>query len=116
MITTRKKLIPAIAIHPGEMLKDELDAINLSQKEFATLIGLPATQLNEIIKGKRGIYADLALLIEKVLKIDASVWLNMQMNYELNVAKINEKNKTRIEAINLWQMIKNLVPTTFLKN
>lgn len=115
MITTTKKLTPSIAIHPGEMLKDELDAINLSQKEFAKLIGLPATQLNEIIKGKRGIYADLALLIEKVLKIDASIWLNMQMNYELDAAKISKKNKARIEAIDLWQMIKNLIPTTFFK-
>jgi HTH-type transcriptional regulator/antitoxin HigA len=109
------KLTPAIAIHPGEMLQDELEARNITQKDFAKLTGIPHTQLNEIIKGKRGIYADTAIVIGKALKMDASIWTSMQMNYELDLAKINEKNKTRIEAISIWQMIEDYIPVNFFK-
>lgn len=109
------KLTPAIAIHPGEMLKDELEARDITQKDFAQLTGIPHTQVNEIIKGKRGIYADTAILIGKALKMDASIWTSLQMNYELDLAKINEKNKARIEAISIWQMIEDYIPVKFFK-
>ena len=115
MATHINKLTPAIAIHPGEMLKDELDARDISQKDFAGLTGIPHTQLNEIIKGKRGIYADTAIVISKALKMDAVIWTNLQMNYELDVAKINEKTKARLAAISIWQMIEGYVPVKYFK-
>ena len=115
MARSIKKLAPAIAIHPGEMLKDELDARKISQKDFAELTGIPATQLNEIIKGKRGIYADTAILIGKALKMDAALWTNMQMNFELDQASINEKTQIRLAAINIWQMIEDYIPVKFFK-
>ena len=115
MATNIKKLTPAIAIHPGEMLKDELKERNITQKEFALLTGIPQTHLNEIIKEKRRINADIALVIGKALQMDAAIWLNFQNNYELDVAKINEKNTLRLAAIDLWQMIKNYIPEKFYK-
>lgn len=110
-----KKLTPAIAIHPGEMLQDELKDRNIAQKDFALLTGIPQTYLNEIIKGKRRINADIALLIGKALKMEATLWLNLQNNYELDVAKINEKNTVRLAAMDLWQMVKNYIPEKFYK-
>lgn len=110
-----KQLTPAYAIHPGEMLADELKVRAIKQKDFATLIGMAPTQLNEIIKGKRAITADVALLIEKALNMDAVLWMNLQTNYELNVAKQQEKNKSRLEALDMWQMIKDMIPYNFLK-
>ena len=115
MAVNIKQLTPAFAIHPGEMLKDELDARGVTQKDFARLTGIPQTQLNEIIKGKRGIYADTALVIGKALKMDAVLWTNMQMNYELDLARINEKNKARLEAIDIWHMIKEYIPVKYFK-
>lgn len=111
-----KQLTPATAIHPGEILKDELQERGISQKEFAQLTGIPQTQLNEIIKGKRGFNADIALVIGKALQMDAAVWLNLQSNYELDLAKVNEKNSQRIAALDLWQMVKSYVPEKFLKS
>ena len=58
-----------MAIHPGEILKDELDERDISQTSFATDTGIALTQLNEIVKGKRNISADYALLFEKLLDI-----------------------------------------------
>ncbi len=104
-----------MAIHPGEVLKDELQARNITQKEFALLTGIQQTQLNEIIKGKRGINADIALLIGKALEMDARLWLNLQNDYELDVARINEKNKERLTAISQWEMVKPYIPEKFFK-
>lgn len=115
MGTNIKQLTPAIAIHPGEILKDELQERRIKQKEFALLTGIPQTQLNEIIKGKRGINADIALVIGKALKMDATLWLNLQSNYELDQAKINEKNTIRLTALNQWEMVKPYIPEKFYK-
>lgn len=110
-----KQLTPAYAIHPGEMLADELIDRGINQKEFAALIGMAPTQLNEIIKGKRDFTADLALLIGKALNMDAVLWMNLQTNYDLNIAKQQEKNKSRLEALDMWQMIKEMIPAKYLK-
>lgn len=115
MATKIKELTPAIAIHPGEILKDELRERGIKQKEFALLTGIPQTQLNEIIKGKRGINADIALVISKALKMDAALWLNLQSNYELDLAKINEKNSIRLAAIDQWEMVKPYIPYKFYR-
>lgn len=110
-----KQLTPSTAIHPGEVLNDELKERGIKQKEFAQLTGIPQTQLNEIIKGKRGVNADVALLIGKVLKMDATVWLSLQSNYELDKAKVNSKNIARIAALDSWQMVKPFIPETYFK-
>jgi HTH-type transcriptional regulator/antitoxin HigA len=64
-----KVYIPFKATHPGSILKDELDYRGISQKEFAQDIGMQKTMLNEIIKGKRAITAEIALSLEKSLEI-----------------------------------------------
>ena len=45
--------VPCIAIHPGEIIKDELDAREMKQKELASFMGMPTSVLNDIIKGRR---------------------------------------------------------------
>ena len=110
-----QQLQPSIATHPGKILKDELDYRNITQKEFALLTGIPQTHLNEIIKGKRAINPDIALVISKALEMDAILWLNLQNNYELDLAKINEKNSIRVNAIGQWQMIKLFIAEKFYK-
>lgn len=115
MATNIKQLTPSKLFHPGEMLKDELELRGISQKDFAQLIGIPATQLNEIIKGKRGINAEIANVIGKALKMDAAIWINIQMNYEMDLAKQGIKHAERLEAINIWQMLEDYVPVKFFK-
>jgi HTH-type transcriptional regulator/antitoxin HigA len=86
-----ENLTPAYAIHPGEMLLDEIEARGMSQAELGKLIGYKRSQLNEVIKGKRAINANLALLLEAVLEIPADFWLKAQNEYELDLAKIEAK-------------------------
>lgn len=109
------KLIPHIATHPGELLKDELDERNINQIGFASEISMQPTMLNEIIKGKRAITADIAILLEKALDIPADYWMNLQAQYELDKARIKEKNIQKIQRIEKWQIIKQYVPVRHFK-
>jgi len=112
---TIDKLTPFVATHPGEILLDELEANEISQVEFAKLIGIRKSQLNEIIKGKRNINADLAILIESALEIDAEYWLELQRNYDLDKAKVEARNQKQIDAIEQLKYLKTLIPYNFLK-
>ena len=62
-----EQITPYKATHPGEVLLDELKARDLSQKEFAAEIGVQPTMLNEIIRGKRPVTADIAILFHQSL-------------------------------------------------
>lgn len=112
---TTENTIPFIATHPGEVLLDEIEANDISQSDFAKKIGLNKSQLNEIVKGKRNINAELAILLEKALEIDAGYWLEVQKNYDLDKARINTKNQKRLEAIEQWRFIESKIATSFLK-
>lgn len=93
------ELQPSEPIHPGEMLKDELDARGMSQRKFAGLIGMPYTAFNEIINGKRPITTDTALKIEAATGISANIWIGLQTDYNLQMARRNNKLATVLENI-----------------
>ncbi len=76
-----------IVLHPGEILRDELEARTISQKAFAEILGVQPPHLNDLLKGKRHISARLAVKIEKALNIDAAYWLRVQMAYDLAIAR-----------------------------
>ena len=80
-------LIPYLPTHPGEALKEELEARNISQRKFAEMIGMPYTALNEIANGKRSVTTETALKIEAALDIEAIFWLNMQTRYNMQTAR-----------------------------
>jgi len=88
---------PYKSTHPGEVLLDELKARDIRQKEFAAEIGMQPTMLNEVIKGKRSVTADIALLLEKALNIPADFWLQFQNQYELDQARISDTNKIQVD-------------------
>ncbi|MCB2196974.1 MAG: HigA family addiction module antidote protein [Bacteroidetes bacterium] len=108
-------LTPHIATHPGELLKDELDERKIKQRDFAAEISMQPTMLNEIIKGKRAITADIAILLDKALDIPADYWMNLQAQYELDKARIKEKNILKVQRIEKWHIIKQLVPVKHYK-
>jgi antitoxin HigA-1 len=70
--------------HPGEMLLEEyLKPMELSQTEAAARMGIPLNRLNEVIRGKRGVSADTALRLAKLLGTDAMSWMNLQNAWDL---------------------------------
>ena len=92
METTKKiyspnELVCARAIHPGEMLKDELLARGISQKKFAGIVGMSYTAFNEIINGKRPI----TLKIEAATGISANIWIRLHADYNMQTVRHNSK-------------------------
>jgi addiction module HigA family antidote len=73
--------------HPGEILKEELESRSISQKQFAELLHLPYTQLNEILNAKRPVSTDFALMMEAALGINPELLVNMQNRYNMAVAR-----------------------------
>jgi addiction module HigA family antidote len=82
----KKKLNP---IHPGEVLMEEfLTPMNLSQNRLALALGVPARRINEIALEKRGVSADTALRLAAYFGNSATFWLGLQMDYDLDCARI----------------------------
>jgi addiction module HigA family antidote len=76
-----------ITTHPGDVLKEELEARGISQKRFSEVLAVPYTQLNEILNGKRPVTTDFALMIEASLGINPEMLINMQARYNMSVAR-----------------------------
>jgi addiction module HigA family antidote len=76
-------------VHPGEVLSEEfLQPMGLSQYRLAKDIDVPARRINEIVLGKRGITADTALRLASYFDTTPDVWLNLQVRYELDKARL----------------------------
>ncbi|MCI0400995.1 MAG: HigA family addiction module antitoxin [Gammaproteobacteria bacterium] len=70
--------------HPGEMLlKEFLQPLAVTQKEFAKHLGWTYARLNEIVKGRRGVTAESALALGDALKTGPEFWLNLQRDWDL---------------------------------
>jgi len=77
-------------IHPGEVIQEEfLSPLGLSQNRLALALGVPARRINEIVHGERGVSADTALRLAQYFKNSPEFWLGLQMDYELDVARID---------------------------
>lgn len=74
-------------IHPGEMLRDELDALGLSARRFAAHIGVPPNAVTEILNGERRVTAPMALRLGKAFGVDPRYWTNLQSIYETKLAR-----------------------------
>lgn len=92
-------LSPFEPSHPGELIRDELEARDMTQANLADRIGVSPSLLNEVIKGKRAINTELALLLEAALGIDATLWLNLQAEYNMQVAKSDRSFMRRLAGI-----------------
>jgi len=92
-------------IHPGEMLKDEIEARNITQKDLAKRMGVSYTVFNEILNGKRPITTEYALLLEAALGIDAGIWLRLQADYNMQKAKSDKSFIARLEQIRKYAAV-----------
>lgn len=74
------------AVHPGTILKDELEEIGITPTEFARQIDVPANRISQIISGKRSITGDTALRFGHWFGTDPQFWSNLQAQFELAAA------------------------------
>ena len=72
------------SVHPGEVLRDELEELGLSQTDLARHIGVLPKTINEICRQKRGISASMSMKLSRALGASPQFWLNLQNNWELS--------------------------------
>jgi antitoxin HigA-1 len=74
------------AVHPGEILKDELDALDITPTAFARQIEVPPNRVSQIVAGKRSVTGDTALRLGHWFGTEPQFWLNLQAQYDLVIA------------------------------
>ena len=74
-------------IHPGEILKEELNEIGISAAELARQLRVPENRMSEVMRGRRNITADTALRLGRWFGTSANFWMNLQKSYELRKAE-----------------------------
>ena len=75
------------AVHPGEVLKDELAELGVSPTEFARQIKVPPNRVSQIIAGKRSVTGDTALRLRHWFGVDPQFWMNLQTQFDLVTAE-----------------------------
>jgi addiction module HigA family antidote len=91
------------AIHPGEHLQEELEALPMTAAELARQIEVPANRISQILKGERDISADTAMRLGHFFGTSAQFWLNLQSLYDLRLA---EKQIGRsIKSLPTWKRL-----------
>lgn len=91
-----KKLSP---ITPGDILLEEfLKPMEISQNQLARDLNVPANRISQIIHGKREITADTALRLGRYFSIEPEFWLNLQLRYNMKIARSNVGNKIKKEV------------------
>lgn len=99
METNKNRAVPYKALHPGEVLREELKSRGISQKKFAEIADIQPSHLNEFIKGKRNLNEDLAIKLEKHLSIPFEVWMNLHNGYLYDCKAIANRNADEHAAI-----------------
>ena len=75
------------AVHPGEILKSELEELGVTPTEFARQIDVPPNRVSQIITGKRAVTGDTALRFGHWFGTEPQFWLNLQSAYEILIAE-----------------------------
>jgi len=75
------------AIHPGEHLREQLEALKMSAAEFSRQLDVPTNRITQILNGERGITGDTALRLAHYFGTSPEFWLNLQSIYEIRLAQ-----------------------------
>lgn len=104
-----KKLSP---INPGDVLLEEfLKPMEITQNQLAKDINVPSNRISQIVHGKREITADTALRLGKYFGIEPEFWLNLQMRYNMKVAKskVGERIEKEVKIRSAQASERNLI-------
>jgi addiction module HigA family antidote len=88
-------------IHPGQILKEDLDDAGIRMNRLARDIRVPMNRVSAIVNGKRTITADTALRLARYFGTSAQYWLNLQTTYELQAAEPELKDRITREVLPL---------------
>lgn len=100
MATRNENPVPFMAVHPGMMIKPELEERGINQKDFAKMLGVQASHLSEVLSGKRALTVELAVKIESAIGLPAKVLMAAQSQYECDLESIRQRGIEEQKAAN----------------
>jgi addiction module HigA family antidote len=81
------------------LLKEFLEPLGVSQVDAANRMNIPFQRLNAIVKGRRSVSADTALLLEALTRLDAQIWLTLQAKWDLWHALRTRGQRPKVKAL-----------------
>ena len=99
-------------IHPGETLREDLDALSMSAAELARRIEVPVNRITQILDGRRAVTGDTALRLGHFFGTSGEFWLNLQKLYELRLAeRENGATIARLPTLDAARDVHSTTPT-----
>ena len=86
-------ITPGDVFHPGEIVKDEMEARGIKQADIVVVSGFNKSFISLFLKGERNININLAIALETILSIKAEFWIRLQKQYEMNKELIELRQK-----------------------
>ncbi len=100
--------------HPGEFLKEELDARGWSQRDLSYILGMPEQAVNLIVAGKRGISPEMARALGKAFEVSADYFANLQMAFEMSRARAPDPGIERRAALQNAYPVREMIKRGWL--
>lgn len=102
-------LFPELIIHPGETLAEILEDRGMSQKELAIRTGVTEKHVSTVLKCQKNISVSFAKKLEYALGIDAKFWINLQSNYDRELAEFEDINNITEEEVGVLKNLKCII-------
>lgn len=98
MTGTNKKRVPANAVHPGEILRDQfMTPLGLTSTELAKHLHVSVPRVNDVVRERRAITADTAMRLARYFGTSAKLWMGLQAEYDLDVAAAAARDIRKIK-------------------
>lgn len=88
-----------MAVHPGSILKEELEARGVSLESFSNRAGISFAVLKDVLDERKCIDAELATHLEQALGISAAFWLSLQNDYEKDSEALKQHKKSKTHSL-----------------
>jgi len=92
-------IMPFVATHPGELVRDEMKERGLTQKQLAAMTGLSTAVISELVRAKRSVTTEIATSLEKALGIPVAMWMNLQEQYSNDVVAQSSQQESVVVTI-----------------
>jgi len=109
MVKKMNGLSRDLIIHPGETLKELLEDREMSQRELAMRTDVTEKHISGVVNGKKSISTNFAKKLEYALGIDSSFWINLQANYDKELADFEELNNISSDELEILKKLKSIV-------
>lgn len=114
MATIDERIIPIEAVHPTELVIDEITERGISRKDMAIRLGMQPSNFSRMLKQKETVTPQMANKLEAALGVPASMWLNMQAEYDKDVVAISQRNREEEEWAAVEKLLSGLINISIL--